>query len=311
MTGMSGKILVVGGAGFIGVRVAARLAARGAAARVFDLPSAFDRSGATLQDCVDGDVTDLESLRQAAQGCDGIIHLAGLMTRDCASNPRRAIDVNVAGSLNVFEVARRDRLPVAYLSSSGVFGPDDASFPVPLTLYGVTKLAVEGIARVYAADYLVPSLGLRPYVVYGPGESSGIAAGPSIALAAAVRRQPATIRFSGRVGFVYVDDVARMLADAVTQSMSGASVLTVAGDTRDMEDFVREVGRQSGWSDFTIDGEPLRIPSDLASDPIPPWLGAQPVTPVEEGIARALSELRRNPHPTSSEPQAGTRQPGT
>ncbi len=303
MTGAPGRILIVGGAGFIGVRVAARLALRGIASRLFDLPTAFGRSGVSPcaeWDCVEGDVTELESLCQAIRGCSGVIHLAGLLTRDCAADPRRAIDVNIAGSLNVFEAARRERLPVAYLSSSAVYGPDDANIPAPLSLYGVTKLAVEGIARVYAADHLVPSIGLRPYVVYGPGESSGIAAGPSIALAAALRREPATIRFSGRVGFVYVDDVVRIVTDAITRPMSGASVLTVAGDTRDMKDFVREIGRQSGWSGVTIEGGPLSIPSDLVSDRVPSWLGPQPVTPIEEGIFATLAELRARAEPVQS-----------
>ena len=296
MTGAPGRILIIGGAGFVGTRVAARLAVRGIASRLLDLPAAFARSGVSScaeWDCVEGDVTDSESLCQAVHGCSGIIHLAALLTRDCAADPRRAIDVNITGSLNVFEAARREQLPVAYLSSSAVFGPDDATIPAPQSLYGVTKLAVEGIARVYATDYLVPSIGLRPYVIYGPGESSGIAAGPSIALAAALRREPATIRFSGRVGFVYVDDVVRMLADAITRPMSGASVLTVAGDTRDMKDFVREIERQSGWAEVMIDGEPLRIPSDLVSDRVPSWLGPQPVTSIEKGISEAFAELRQ------------------
>lgn len=292
MSGERRTILLVGGAGFIGARVAACLSARDIAARIFDLPKAGANPG-TAHEFVAGDVTDVDALSRAAEGCAGIVHLAGIMTRDSASDPTRAFEINVLGSLNVFEAARRRRLPVVYLSSAGVFGPHDATAPFPLTIYGITKLAVEGIARVYAADHGVPSLGARPYIVYGPGESSGIAAGPSIALAAAVRRQPAVIGFRGRVGFVHVDDVARLLTDAVTAPMTGASVLTMAGDTRDMEAFVREVGRQSGWKEIAIDGEPLRIPADLASDPVPPWLGAQPVTSMEDGIAATLAELRR------------------
>src|SRR5690606_13895711 len=141
------------------------------------------------------------------------------------------------GSLNVLEAARVQGLPVAWLSSAGVFGPEDAVHPYPMTIYGVTKLAVEGLARVYAADHGVPSLGLRPYIVYGPGISSGIAAGPSIAIAASMRREPAEIRFSGRVGFVHVDDVARLLAAAVTRPVRGATMLTMAGETREMAEF--------------------------------------------------------------------------
>lgn len=286
------RALLVGGTGFIGSRLAASLAAQGVTPRLFDLGPALAR--ATLPagwEAVAGDVTDLAALTAAAEGCDGVVNLAGIMTLDCARDPARAINVNVLGGMNVFEMARRAGIPVAYLSSAGVFGPDDAATPAPLTLYGVTKLAVEGIARVAAADHGVASLGLRPYVVYGPGISGGIAAGPSIAIAASVRRERATIGFSGRVGFVYVDDVARLLAAAVTRPIRGAAVLTMAGDTREMDAFLAVLARRSGWDGITVDGAPLRIPADLVSDPVPPVLGDHPVTPIESGIAAALAEL--------------------
>ena len=287
------KILLIGGAGFIGQRVARVLTDRDTGCRVFDRAGAIERLPPELAaEAIAGDVTDPASVLAAAQGCAGIVHLAGLMTVDCAADPTRALGINVAGSLNVFEAARQTGATVAYLSTAGVFGPEDAQHPRPMTIYGVTKLAVEGLARVYAADHGVPSLGLRPYIVYGPGVSSGIAAGPSIALAAAVRREPSTIRFSGRVGFVFVDDVARLLAAAVTRPIAGAQVLTMAGDTRDMSEFTTELARQSGWSGTTVDGAPLRIPAELTSDLVPAELGDHKPTPIEVGIADTLEELR-------------------
>jgi len=287
------RVLLVGGSGFIGQRVAAALLAEGVVPRLFDLAPALARM--TLPEGCEvaaGDVTDAASLAVAGQGCSGIVHLAGLMTVDCARDPALAVRVNVLGSTLVFELARDLGVPVAYLSSAAVFGPESAAVPNPMSLYGVTKLAVEGVARVWAADHGVPSLGLRPYIVYGPGISSGIAAGPSIALAASVRREAALIRFSGRVGFVHVDDVARLLVAAMIRPMEGATVLTMAGDTRGMEEFTAELARQSGWDGIGIEGAPLRIPADLASDPVPAGLGPQPVTRIEEGIARTLAELR-------------------
>lgn len=296
MTEMT-DILVIGGAGFIGRRTAVMLQAQGLRPKIFDLPRSLER--ATLpQGCtqVAGDVTDPASILAAAQGCGGIVHLAGIMTLDCAKDPTRAVTLNVQGGINVFEVARTLALPVAYLSTAGVYGPSDAVHPQPMSIYGVTKLALEGIARVYAGDHGVPSLGLRPYIVYGPGESSGVAAGPSIALRASVRREPAVIRFSGRSGFVHCDDVGRLLAGAmaagVAGKMTGASVLTMAGDTRDMEDFLSILRQRTGWDQISVDGPALKIPSDLASHPVPDWLGPQPVTSLEDGIDRTLATLR-------------------
>ncbi len=290
-------ILVIGGAGFIGSRTALMLRALGLRPKIFDLARSLDRADLPA-DClqVAGDVTDPASVLAAAQGCKGIVHLAGIMTLDCAKDPTRAVTLNVQGSLNVFDAARRLALPVAYLSTAGVYGPSDPVHPQPMSIYGVTKLAMEGIARVYAGDHGLPSLGLRPYIVYGPGESSGVAAGPSIALRASVRREPAVIRFSGRSGFVHCDDVARILAGAMTAAvvgkMTGASVLTMAGDTRDMGDFLSILLQRTGWDQITVDGPALKIPSELTSSPVPDWLGPQPVTTLEDGIDSTLRALR-------------------
>lgn len=286
------RILLTGGTGFVGVRAAAALAAAGHSVRVFDLAPRPERLPPGLDvEIVSGDITDTASVIEATHGCDGIVHLAGLMTVDCARDPVLGARVNLIGSLNVFEAAKPNRLPVAYLSTAGVFGPEDAIHPQPMTIYGATKLAVEGAARAFFLDHGVPSLGLRPYIVYGPGISAGIAAGPSIALAAAANHKPAQIRFSGRVGLVFVDDVACLLATAMAAPLTGATALTMAGDTAEMEDFVTELSIQTGWSNITIDGPPLRIPADLASDPVPALLGAQPITDIKTGIRLSLAEI--------------------
>ncbi|GEO84816.1 MULTISPECIES: NAD-dependent epimerase/dehydratase family protein [Alphaproteobacteria] len=291
------RILVTGGMGFIGQRTITMLMRAGHDVRIFDLkPDRARLPPGTRVELVAGDITDGQAVAQAVDGCDGIIHLAGLMTVDCANNPVLGVRVNLIGSLNVFGAAAPRRLPVAYLSTAGVFGPDDGINPRPMTIYGATKLAVEGAARAFHADHGVPSLGLRPYIVYGPGISSGLAAGPSIAIAASVRNEPAIIRFSGRAGFVHVDDVARMLIAAMDVPLDQATALTMAGDTREMDDFVRELARQSGWSGISVEGLPLRIPADLASDVVPAWLGAQPSTAMEEGITLSLSELKAVAH---------------
>lgn len=287
------RILVTGGTGFVGLRTLAALHAAGHSLRIFDLQPRPERIAPGIPvEIISGDITDSHAVQDAAQDCDGIVHLAGLMTVDCARDPVLGARVNLIGSLNVFEAAKARRLPVAYLSTAGVFGPQDATHPLPMTIYGATKLAVEGAARAFFLDHGVPSLGLRPYIIYGPGISSGIAAGPSIAIDASVRRAPATIQFSGRVGFVFVDDVARLLAAAMRAALTQATVLTMAGDTAEMDDFVAELARQSGFDGITVDGLPLRIPADLASDPIPSAFGSQPVTSFATGISSTLAELK-------------------
>src|SRR5690606_37150388 len=105
------------------------------------------------------------------------------------------------------------------------------------------------------------------------------------------RHEPAEIRFSGRVGFVHVDDVARLLAAAVTRPIRGATMLTMAGKTREMTEFTAALQARTGWGGITITGPPLRIPADLKSDPVPDWLGAHPVTGIAAGIEASLAAL--------------------
>lgn len=296
------RILLTGGTGFVGIRTVAALQAAGYRVRIFDHAPQPERLQSNVSvEIISGDIADPAAVAAAAEQCDGIVHLAGLMTLDCARDPVRAASVNLVGSINVFEAAKQRHLPVAYLSTAGVFGPEDAIHPKPMTIYGATKLATEGVARAYFVDHGVPSLALRPYIIYGPGISAGIAAGPSLAIAASVRRQPAEVRFSGRVGFVYVDDVSRILAAAMTASPEGADTLTMTGETADMTEFVQTLRAQSGWSDISITGTPLRIPADLSSDPVPAYLGAQPVTGIAAGIRQALAALGGCSGPRSSD----------
>ncbi|MDO6966715.1 NAD-dependent epimerase/dehydratase family protein [Rhizobium alvei] len=286
------RILVTGGTGFVGLRTVASLLKAGHQVRIFDLAPRPERLACAAEvEIITGDITDAAAVQAAARDCGGIVHLVGLMTVDCARDPVLATRVNLIGSINVFEAAKVGRLPVAYLSTAGVFGPEDAVNPKPMTVYGATKLAIEGVARAWQLDYGVPSLGLRPYIIYGHGISAGIAAGPSIAIAASVARTPAEIRFSGRVGFVFVDDVARMLTSAMTVPLEGATALTMAGDIAEMDAFVSELARQTGWDGITVRGEPLRIPADLASDPAPAFLGPQPATEIAAGIAQTIAAL--------------------
>ena len=84
--------------------------------------------------------------------------------------------------------------------------------PRPSTLYGVYKLANEGTARVFWEDDGVASIGIRPYVVYGPGRDQGLTSGPSLAMAAAARGEPFEIGYGGTVQYDFAPDVGRAFA---------------------------------------------------------------------------------------------------
>ncbi len=297
------RVLVTGGTGFIGSWTAAALVAAGAAVRILDRaprPEMLDFVAPGLAgriEIVAGDLTRADVAERATAGCDAVVHLVGLMTLDCAADPLRAIEVNLAASQRLMQaVIGAGVRHFAYASTGGVYGPGDSRHPRPMTVYGTLKLALEGLARVAHADHGLCSTGLRPAIVYGPGESSGIAAGPSIALRAAAEGRPATIRFSGNVGFVHVSDVARAFAAAVTGAASGASsgaaVFDMGGVGAAVAAFVAELQRQVPGAEISVEGPPLRLPESLQGGDSADWMAALPVTGMADGIAATLAHWR-------------------
>lgn len=289
------RVLVTGGTGFLGGFVVKALIRSGYEVRIFDArPNTttldfVERGLAEKVDIVCGDIVDRAAVLKASEGCGYAIHLAGLMTVDCRRDPPRAASVNLLGSLNVFEAAIALGLRgVAYVSTAGVFGVDDGSHPLPMTHYGALKLAVEGCARAYFVDHGLRSVGFRPYIVYGPGASAGISSGPSIACRAAYEGVPADILFSGRVGFVHVEDVADAFVAAVGSAVSGAEVYNLVGEVADVSTFVGLLREAVPAASIGVNGPPLLIASDLDIGQLPEWLAQLPVTAISKGIARTL-----------------------
>ena len=149
------KILITGGGGFLGAWLIRRLLAAGIEVRIFDLGDKRDVVAAQIGEAEaqalewhTGDISQYEPVLQASKGCDGVIHLAGVLTPACREKPWMGLAINVAGTLNVFEAAKACGMRnVIYTSSGGVFGPEDTDTPLPTTLYGTWKLATEGIGR--------------------------------------------------------------------------------------------------------------------------------------------------------------------
>jgi len=198
---VSERILVTGVLGCLGAWVARAVLADGDDVVGYDLGENTERLDLVLGEdaarvaLVRGDITDLDAVERVLDDNEitRVVHLAALQVPFVRANPPLGMRVNVAGTVNVFEAVskRLDRIPgVAYASSTAVYSASDPS-PAPesggtgpSTLYGVSKLADEGMARVYATDNGLPSTGLRPYVVYGPGRDQGMTSGPTLAVLA-------------------------------------------------------------------------------------------------------------------------------
>lgn len=296
---MTKPILITGGSGFLGAWIIRRLAARGLDVRVFDIHARCQTVASIAGDLAHqldwrvGDIADGQAVRQAMQGCGGVIHLAGILTPDCSTNPVRGAQINLIGTLNVFEAAQSEGIAqVVYASSAGVYGPLDAQHPLPMTHYGAFKLATEGSARAYWHDRRIASIGFRPFVVYGPGRESGVSAGPSLACRAAARGEAYTLGYTGAAGLVYVDDVAQAFEQALLMPLAGAQVFNLVGQTATVEDVMAEIGRQSPGARLSAEGPPLTIAPGLGEDGLDALLPERQITPLAQGIAATLQHYR-------------------
>jgi UDP-glucose 4-epimerase len=293
------RILLTGGNGFLGAWIAKRLLARGFELAVFDivenrrLMNAIAGSAAAKVPWILGDIADGAAVLAASRGCDAIIHLAGILTPDCKNNPVRGAQINLIGTLNVFEAARQLGIKrVLYTSSAGVYGPDDGHILKPTTHYGTFKLACEGSARAYLADHGLASIGFRPFIVYGPGRETGISAGPSLACRAAARGEAYVIPYSGRSGLVFVDDVAAAYEAALLRAPDGAHVFNNAGETVSNDDVVTAIKLVLPDARITVSGPPLSIIPEIDRSNIDDVLPSLPKTSLVDGIRQTVEFYR-------------------
>src|SRR5262249_52130802 len=187
----------------------------------------------------------------AEHGIEAIIHLAALQVPGCRTNPVLGAEVNVIGTLAIFEAAKAQLAggaPIVYASSVAAYDSTDPGTGDPEALagrarthYGVYKRANEGTAFVYWADEGMPSIGLRPHVVYGPGRDQGLTSDPTLAMLAAARGQGYHIRFGGRCQMQYAEDVARNFISATRSKFRGARVVNLAGHAVHMRETVAAI----------------------------------------------------------------------
>lgn len=290
------RVLVTGGSGFLGAWIVRHLMEAGHEPLVFDIVGergkvaeiAGARAARDLVWVV-GDIRRQQDVAMAAQTCDAIIHLAGVLTPACQNNPVRGAEINLIGTLNVFEVARQQGLAsVVYASTAGVFGSEDAQHPRPETHYGAFKLATEGSARAYWRDAGIASVGFRPFVVYGPGRDGGLSAGPSLACHAAARGEPYVVPFSGDCGMVYVEDAAALFVRAATSPTQGAHVFNLVGDTVSMTEVVDTLKAIVPQARLSIDGPPMPIAAGQSDAELDVHFPGRPRTSLAEGLAATV-----------------------
>jgi len=295
------RVMVTGGSGFIGAWIVKGFLEAGIGVTVLDLKDDRRIGRLLIGDRIDeaewitGDISSIGAVLAASRNCDQIVHLAALLTPDCAADPIRGVNVNVSGTLNIFEAARRHGMKqVLYMSSASVFGPDNGVDPNPITLYGVWKLAMEGGARCYFEDHAIASAGFRPLVVYGPGREVGISAGPSIAIASALNGDAYTIPFSGRTDMIYVEDVVAAFVQAATRGVTGAKTYSIVGEAVSMDDWIAAIKTHVPEASLAASGPVLPVTDDIHPGTLREDYAEVARTSVADGVARTIAWYREN-----------------
>ena len=255
---------------------------------------------------VPGDVTDGDALGRALDEHEitCLVHLAALQVPFCRADPIRGARVNVVGTVVVFDAVkqRQDRISgLAYASTTAVYNASDPS-PAPesggtspTTHYGVYKLANEGTARIFWDDEGVASIGIRPYIVYGPGRDQGMTSGPTLAMAAAARGEPFEIGYGGTAQYDYAPDVGRAFVLAARAAKDGAHVANFPGEPSTMEEVVAaiEAVAPQAAGKITWTDERLPFPDSLDSELLERLVGALPRTQLIAGFRQTVDHFRR------------------
>jgi UDP-glucuronate 4-epimerase len=311
---MTERFLVTGASGCIGAWVLRVLLREGTEVVATDLVDDRSRLRLVLEEepldrfrFAPADILDLSRLRAlvAENGITHIIHLAGLQVPFCKANPPLGAQVNVTGTIHILEAAREFREQirgVALASSVAVFGPpalygdaslaDDARL-APDTLYGVYKVADEQAARVYRRDWGVPSVALRPYIVFGVARDQGLTSDLTKAILAACAGRPYRIKFGGPVLVHLAEDVAKVFIRAARSGFQGAAACNLAGDAIEVGDFVSRLTEAVPGADIRFDdGATLPFPHRLDDSRLRSIIGSVPHTPLDRALSRTVERFR-------------------
>jgi nucleoside-diphosphate-sugar epimerase len=300
------RFLVTGALGCIGAWTCAELAAEGAYVVGFDLGT-DDRRVRLATDAeiplVHGDISDRDALGDALDEHEitHVIHLAALLIPSIKRDPPYGTAVNIGGTVNVLDTAKTRGIQVAYASSAAVYSQvDDTGGPVandavghPVTFYGVHKQACEALARIFWQEEQVPSIGIRPFIVYGPGRDAGLTSSPSVAMAAAAAGEDFEIAFGGRTQLQFAPDAARVFVAAARAATEGARVFHLGGPAETIADAAHAIETIVPGVTITVDEETiLPFPEEFDGTPLEEAIGPIAWTPLADGVKQTIERLR-------------------
>jgi UDP-glucose 4-epimerase len=244
------RVVVTGGAGFIGSNLCRALSADESVAQVVVLDDLSTGSRANLDgvgagvDFVEGSILDSRLLDDVVGEAQAVVHLAARpsVPRSLA-DPMASHLVNATGTMEVLEAARRHGLPhVVVASSSSVYGANpvlpkrEDMAPMPVSPYAAGKLAAEAATLAYGRSFGLPVLAFRFFNVFGPAQPAdhAYAAVVPAFVSCALRGEPLPIHGDGEQtrDFTYVGSVVAVLVDALTRRLTDEEPVNLAFGTR-------------------------------------------------------------------------------
>jgi UDP-glucuronate 4-epimerase len=302
------RFLVTGALGCIGAWTCAALAEEGVDVVGYDLGDDDRRlrlAGAAGIPLERGDITDVHALERVLdeRRISHVVHLAALLIPMIKRDPPHGTAVNIGGTVNVLDAAKTRGIRVAYASSAAVYSQiDDTGSPVPndapghpTTFYGVHKQACEGLARIFWQEERVPSIGIRPFIVYGPGRDAGMTASPTLAMAAAARGEDARIAFGGRTQMQFAPDAGRVFVAAARAAVTGARVFHLGGPAVTIAETAAAIEDASGAHVEVDEGTRLPFPEEFDGSALDEALGGISWTPLGDGVRQTIERLRAVP----------------
>ncbi len=295
------RVLVTGGSGFIGSHVVDKLMDKGVNVRIYDLvmPS-FGKDVEFYQ----GSILDINTLCHAMNGVDAVMHLAAVAdVKDVYNDPYYAESINVRGTMNILEAARRVHIKrVIYGSTTWVYSEADSNevdeatpLHPPTHLYTATKLAGEYYCKAYSKLYALDVTILRYGIPYGPRARDGAVI--PIFVKKALNGEPLTLAGDGSQfrKFIYVEDLAegnvlalKSIARNKIYNLDGKEKITI----RQIAETIQKI-----LGDVKIEYVPAR-PGDfsgkeVSSDLARKELGWEPKIIFEEGLRRYIDWYKK------------------
>jgi len=308
--------MITGGAGYVGSYLIYKLLQE--KHEVFSIDDMSNGDYSYLEGLIEpehivvGDIRDAELLDNLFEDVDAVVHLAAIpgLVR-CNENPEEAVSVNVYGTYQVLEVARKQGVKKVIFSSSAASYGIPRSLPVkedhplnPMNLYGVTKLAGEKLMRVYYDNYNIETITLRFGNIYGVGLFSKDNTVIPKFVRMGLEGNTLTIYGDGSSTreYVHVDDVVQSIMRATSSTGKGGEVYNVGGHSikiRDIADKVTKAILETQDKKIESSNLPERSGEtkylEYNIDKVTSELGYKPTWNVDMGIRQLIEYFTRVP----------------